>query len=145
MTKAELVDQVAATVQPKAPDGRGDHAVLAGDYGCAAYRGECGIAGLWAFPAPPPPVACWTQPTHGGHGPDSGQNDPCIYRWKSLSSAGANRCRNFRQRRRRCYPQAADVLVGHARRYEASRSRGGHDAGLQLAPLRPPPSQPAPV
>src|SRR4029450_13078347 len=105
----------------EAPDGDGDHTVLAGDYGCAACRGECGIAGLWAFPAPPPPAACWTQPPHGGHGPDSGQNDSRIYCWESLSSAGANRSRHFRQRRRRCCPQADDVSVGHARRYACER------------------------
>src|SRR3989442_10927528 len=31
----------------QAPDGGGNHEVLADDYGCAAYRGECGIAGIW--------------------------------------------------------------------------------------------------
>src|SRR6185295_18551451 len=58
----------------KAPDGGGDHAVLAGDYGGAAYGEECGIAGLWAFPAASPPAARWTQPTHREHGSDSRQN-----------------------------------------------------------------------
>src|SRR5215510_5062454 len=101
---------------PKAPDGHSDHALLTGDYGGAACGGECRIAWLWAFPTPPPPAACWTQPTHGGHGADSRQNDPCIYRGESLSSAGANRCRNCRCRRRRCYPRVDNVLVGHARR-----------------------------
>src|SRR2546426_5680154 len=83
----------------EAPDGGGNHAVLADDYGGAADRGECRIAGLWEFPAPPPPTACWTQPTHGGHGADSRQNDPRIYRGKSLSNTGTNRCRNSRRRR----------------------------------------------
>src|SRR4030095_13032204 len=55
----------------EAPDGDGDHTVLAGDYGGAACRGECGIAGLWAIPTPPPPAARWTQPTHAAHGSDS--------------------------------------------------------------------------
>src|SRR5262245_46848409 len=105
----------------EAPDGGGDHAVLADDYGCAACRGKCGIAGLWAFPAPPPPASCWSQPTNGGHGPDSRQNSPCIYRGESLPSAGAKRRRHFRQHRRRCCPQADDVLVGHAHRYACER------------------------
>lgn len=99
MTKAELVDQVAATAQlPKhqtdAVITRFLQAIMD-----ALHAGECGIAGLWAFPAAPPSGACWTQPTNGDHCPDSRQNSPCIYRGESLPSAGAKRHRNIRRRR----------------------------------------------
>src|SRR4029434_7185175 len=49
---------------PEAPDGDGAHAVLAGDYGRAASRGQSGIAWLWQHPTPSPPSAGRTQPTH---------------------------------------------------------------------------------
>jgi len=58
MTKAELVDQVAATVQlPKhqtdAVITRFLQAIME-----ALQAGES--VEFWAFPSPPPPGACWT-------------------------------------------------------------------------------------
>src|SRR5215831_11234924 len=91
-------------------DGRGAHAVLAGDYGGPAGGRVRGIAGLWPLLPPSPPGAGWTEPPHGANDPDPGESRPHLYRGEGVPGTGATPHRGGR----RCVRSTPDMAATHA-------------------------------
>ena len=83
MTKAELVDHVAATVQLSKAQ---TDAVLTQCLQALSppCRREGRFARLWPVPRAPPPAADRPQPPHGRDSPDSGQSGPDLTAGKAF-------------------------------------------------------------
>src|SRR5215510_6847808 len=106
-------------------DGRGAHAVLAGDYRGPAGGGVGGIAGLWPLSPPPPPSAGRTEPPHGRDGPDSRQSRSHLCSGEGLPGTGAIPRRGG-WNRVRSTPGVARVLSqGYARPHRWHTRVGG--------------------
>jgi integration host factor subunit beta len=116
MTKAALVNHVAATVQlPKNQTAAVLTDFLQGRVDALHGGDQVALRGFGSFRLRQRQGAGRTPPTHRQHDPDPSQSDPLVDRGHSLPRDGANRRRHCRRGRRRVCPQADRVAVEDSR------------------------------